>query len=132
MIERLLVVAAIVALSALAGRWWQARQERVVRRRHAGDERASRALLFTTPQCRTCPQVRANLAIVAAGHDGFAVTEIDASTDLDVARRHGVLRAPTVVLLGTDGSEVARAAGIVSAAAIRAAAGLPAPQPEVA
>lgn len=132
MIERLLVVAAIIAVSALAGRWWRARQGRVVHRRHFGDDGAIRALLFTTPQCRTCPQMRANLTAVAAAHGDFHFTEVDASTDLDAARRHRVLRAPTVVLLGSDGTEVARAAGTVSVAAIRAAAGLPAPEPRMA
>lgn len=131
MIERLLVVAAIIAVSALAGRLWRASQGRVVHRRHRGDG-AIRALLFTTPQCRTCPQMRANLTAVAADHGDFDFTEVDASTDLDAVRRHRVLRAPTVVLLGSDGTEVARAAGTVSVAAIRAAAGLPAPHPGMA
>lgn len=127
MIARLLVVAAVVTLSTIVGRWWQSRQGRV---RHTGTAPTPdltsgpvAALLFTTPTCRTCPQVRDNLAAVRAVHEDFTWTEVDAAVEPDQARAHRVLRAPTVVFLAA-GNEVARASGLVSAAAIAGAVGL--------
>jgi len=126
MIERLVIVAAVVAVAVLAGRWWQARQGRVRATGAAADPQAGevQALLFTTPTCRTCPHVRANLAAVTTAHPGFTWREVDAAVDLDTARDHRVLRAPTVVFHTPDGTEVARASGVVSATAIATAARL--------
>lgn len=126
MIERLVIVAAVVAVAMLAGRWWRARQGRVRVTGEGGDSQAGgvQALLFTTPTCRTCPHVRANLAAVATAHPGFTWREVDAAVDPDTARGHRVLRAPTVVFHTSDGAEVARASGVVSAIAIATAARL--------
>lgn len=126
MIERLVIVAAVIAVAVLAGRWWQARQGRVRVTGAAADSQAGevQALLFTTPTCRTCPHVRANLAAVTAVHPAFTWREVDAAVDPDTARDHGVLRAPTVVFQTPDGTEVARAAGLVSSSAIATAARL--------
>ncbi len=123
MIMRLALVAAVVAVATIAGRWWQARQGRV---RHANGASAEvvEAVLFTTPTCRTCPQVRANLDAVAAVHPGFRWTEIDAATDLDRVRAHRVMRAPTIVFAGPGGDEVARVSGPTTPGAIAVAANL--------
>lgn len=127
MIERLVVVAVVVAISTMVGRWWQSRQGRVRRVGNAlvlgSNTGPVSALLFTTPMCRTCPQVRDNLAAVAAVHADFTWTEIDAAIDLDQARVHRVMRAPTLVFLAA-GHEVARVQGVASAAAIAGAVGL--------
>lgn len=129
MIERMLLVAAVVVLAAVAGRWWQARQGRVVattppgsaldRPGGGGADVVATATLFTTPTCRTCPQVRANLAEVAAEHPGLRVVEVDAAADLAQAHHHRVRRAPTVVFSTAGGTEVARASGLVTVPAIR-------------
>lgn len=124
MMPRLVLVAAVVALATLAGRWWQARQGRVRHAEGAPTDVVGRAVLFTTPTCRTCPQVRANLAAVAAVHPEFGWTEVDAATELDRVRTHRVLRAPTIVFTGPDGDEVARVSGPVSSRAIAEAANL--------
>lgn len=126
MIERLVVVTAVVVVAVLAGRWWQARQGRVRVTGTGVDSQGGgiRALLFTTPTCRTCPHVRANLAAVTTAHPGFVWREVDAAVDPDTARAHRVLRAPTLVFHTSDGTEVARASGVVSAVAIATAARL--------
>lgn len=126
MIERLVLVAAVMLAAAVVGRVWQARQGRLratgaVATSGAGDVQA---LLFTTPTCRTCPHVRRNLAAVTAAHPSFAWREVDAASEPDVARDHRVLRAPTVVFHTSDGTEVARASGTVTTAVIATAAGL--------
>ena len=123
MIERLALVAVLVALSTLAGRWWQSRQGRV-RRAHAAPSDVAAAVLFTTPTCRTCPQVRTNLDAVAAVHADFRWTEVDAAENLEQARAHGILRAPTVLFTDATGAEVSRASGLLSARAIAVAADL--------
>lgn len=123
MIERLALVAVLVALSTLAGRWWQSRQGRV-RRADAAPSDVAAAVLFTTPTCRTCPQVRTNLDAVAAVHADFRWTEVDAASDLDRARAHRVLRAPTVLFTDAAGAEVSRASGLLTAQAIAVAAAL--------
>lgn len=127
MITRLAIVAVVVAVAAVVGRLWQARQGRVRATGAAPTSPAEdvRALLFTTPTCRTCPHVRSNLAAVAAAHPSFAWREVDAARDPDTARDHRVLRAPTVVFHTAAGTEVARVSGSVTAAAIATAAGLP-------
>ena len=127
MIERLVVVVAVMVVATLAGRVWQSRQGRVrtTGRATADEAGGVQALLFTTPTCRTCPHVRSSLAAVEAAHPSFAWREVDAASEPDTARHHRVLRAPTVVFHMPDGTEVARASGILTAAAIATAAGLP-------
>lgn len=126
MIARLVVVLAVVALAALVARWWQGRQGRLVpvagETRRAGP--VASALLFTTPTCRHCPRVRSALATVGAAHPHFAWHEIDAAQDVAAVRRHGVLRAPTVLFLDEQGVVVGRASGVMGPDEVAAAVGM--------
>lgn len=126
MIARLVVVLAIVALAALAARWWQARQGRLVTvaSETRGTGSVVSALLFTTPTCRHCPGVRSALATVGTAHPHFAWREIDAAQDVAAARRHGVLRAPTVLFLDAEGVVVGRASGAMGPDEVAAAVGM--------
>jgi len=134
-IARLVIVAAIVAVAVVAGRWWQSRQGRV---RAVDPTRSDRttddepavvsgvvsATLVSTPTCRTCPQVRRALDEVAARADDFSWDEVDATTDLDMVRLHDVRRAPTVLFRDARGDVIARAAGAMGAHQVAEAVGI--------
>lgn len=129
MIARLLVVVVIVAVAAIVGRWWQARQGRVrvvstTGADHPSAAAVTSATLVSTPTCRTCPQVRRALDEVAGRASGFSWDEVDASTDLVVVRAHDVRRAPTVLFRNADGRVVARAAGAMGATQVAEAIGI--------
>lgn len=121
---RLLAVLAVLALVALAGWWWRRRDGRL-RPRGETFGRAqlhalgldptgagTLALLLGTPTCAPCRTVRAVLGEVAAERDGFAWTYLDATEHLDLARRHRVLRVPTLFVCDADGTVLARASGV--------------------
>ncbi|GEN79566.1 thioredoxin family protein [Actinotalea fermentans] len=72
-------------------------------------------LQLSSPGCATCPQVRRVLSGLAAQRPGVVHVEIDASQRLDLARRLAVLRTPTVLVLGPDGTPWARASGRLDA-----------------
>lgn len=131
MIARLAVVAVIVALATLVGRWWQSRDGRVraVSGASHGDDptRVVGATLVSTPTCRTCPQVRTALDTVASAASGFSWDEVDAAADPAFVRAHDVLRAPTVLFRDAAGLVVARAAGAMGAPQVAAAAGIDLP-----
>lgn len=84
---------------------------------HPWPTRGLAAVLFTTPTCRTCPHVRAELLAVAGARAELAVVEVDAAARLDLADLHRVRRAPTIVFLD-DGVEFARRSGAIVAADI--------------
>jgi hypothetical protein len=63
------------------------------------------------------------LADVAAMTDGIAHVEIDAESHLDLVRRLGVRRTPTVLVLGPDGRIARRASGQPRKADVIAALG---------
>nr|WP_241661309.1 thioredoxin family protein [Thermomonospora catenispora] len=78
-----------------------------------GAELGARATLvqFSTAFCAPCRAARRILGEVAAMVDGVVHIEIDAASRLDLARRAGVVRTPTVLVLDADGRVVRRAAG---------------------
>jgi len=75
----------------------------------------------SSPGCATCPQVARVLGAVAREHRGVAHVEIDATRYPDLVRRLGVLRTPSVLLLGPDGDVRARTSGSMDRAAATAA-----------
>lgn len=75
---------------------------------------------FSTQACAVCPQVRRTLAEVAAEQPGVRHVEVSAEERLDLVRRHGVMRSPTVLLVGPDGTVRARTSGALSAQDARA------------
>ncbi len=88
-----------------------------------GAELGARATFvqFSAPTCATCPQVSRVLSTEAARVAGVRHVEVPAHERLDLVRRHGVLRTPTVLLLGPDGTVASRTAGPLDAGQARAA-----------
>lgn len=127
MIVRLAVVLAVVVTAVLVGRWWQSRQGRirpVAESGGTGDVRIVAATLVSTPTCRTCPQVRHALEIVAGADDEFTWEEVDAAADPAFVRSHDVMRAPTVLFHDAQGRVVTRAAGAMGPSQVADAAGI--------
>lgn len=73
-------------------------------------------VLFSTAMCATCPQVRRMLTTLTEDEPGLSVAEVDAEHRLDLTRRHGVYRTPTILLLDDAGTVVARTSGPVTRA----------------
>ena len=94
-------------------------------------ERAT-LLQFSSAFCAPCRATRVILAEVAGRAPGVAHVEIDAESHLDLVRSLGVLRTPTVFVLGADGAITARASGQPRKADVLGAlaAVLPAESPE--
>ncbi|MEU2992465.1 thioredoxin family protein [Streptomyces griseoincarnatus] len=78
-----------------------------------GTELGERATLvqFSSAFCAPCRATRRVLDEVAAMVPGVTHVEIDAEARLDLVRRLGVERTPTVLVLDADGRVVRRAAG---------------------
>jgi thiol-disulfide isomerase/thioredoxin len=76
---------------------------------------------FSSPACSPCRAVRRVLGAVVAQDPGLAHVDIDATERLDLARRLGILRTPTVLLLDPAGRVVRRICGVLTAEQARAA-----------
>lgn len=66
---------------------------------------------FSTAFCQPCRAARRVLGDVAAVVPGVEHAEVDAESRLDLVRRFGVLRTPTVLVLDAHGRVVRRASG---------------------
>jgi len=91
-----------------------------------GREPGQRATLlqFSTAFCGPCRTARAVLAEVARIVPGVAHVEVDAEANLELVRRLGIRRTPTVLVLDGDTREISRASGAPpSRAAVIAALG---------
>ncbi|WP_078957579.1 thioredoxin family protein [Streptomyces glaucescens] len=90
-----------------------------------GAELGERATLvqFSSAFCAPCRATRRVLGEVAAMVPGVRHLEIDAEARLDLVRRLGVLRTPTVLVLDAGGRVVRRAAGQPRKADVIAALG---------
>jgi Thioredoxin len=71
-------------------------------------------LLFTTPACGTCRQVRAVCAEIA----GVRLVEVDATVEPERARSLNVWRAPTLFVLDAAGAPAWRTTGVPTRAAL--------------
>ncbi|MCX4475535.1 thioredoxin family protein [Streptomyces cellulosae] len=78
---------------------------------------------FSSAFCAPCRATRRVLSEVAAMVPGVTHVEIDAEACLDLVRRLGVERTPTVLVLDADGRVVRRAAGQPRKADVIAALG---------
>jgi thiol-disulfide isomerase/thioredoxin len=76
---------------------------------------------FSSPACSPCRSVRRVLTGVVAEDPGLAHVEIDATEHLDLSRRLGILRTPTVLLLNPQGRVVVRMSGALTADQARTA-----------
>lgn len=127
---RVLVLVVVLVAATVAGLLMRARagRARVVEAGEhlsgpeIGVELGERATFvqFSGPACSSCRGVRRVLGDLA---DGAAVAhiEIDAAERLDLARRLGILRTPTVLVLDPGGAVVRRVSGPMTPAQARAA-----------
>lgn len=90
-----------------------------------GAELGERATLlqFSTAFCAPCRATRRTLGEVAAMVDGVLHVEIDAEAHLDLVRRLGIVKTPTVLVLDAGGAIVRRATGQPRKADVIAALG---------
>lgn len=119
----LVVCAAVLALATAFGIVHRRGNGRVRVRAKDSGERLTAAELggplgeratlvqFSTAFCAPCRATRRVLSDVAGMVDGVRHVEIDAEAHLDLVRRLGVVKTPTVLVLGADGEVVRRAAG---------------------
>jgi thiol-disulfide isomerase/thioredoxin len=83
---------------------------------------------FSSAFCAPCRATRRVLDEVAAMVDGVGYVEIDAESRLDLVRRLGVLRTPTVLVLDGAGRIVRRGSGLPRKADVIAALGAAIPE----
>ena len=90
-----------------------------------GSELGTRATLvqFSTAFCAPCRATKRILGEVTDLVDGVAHVEIDAETHLDLVRRLGIVRTPTVLILDAAGRVVQKAVGQPRKADVIAALG---------
>lgn len=94
-----------------------------------GAELGGRATLlqFSAPVCAPCRAARRVLGAVCESAPGVVHVELDAGEHLDLVRRLGILRTPTVLVLGPAGNVVARASGVPTHPQLAEALALAAP-----
>ncbi|MFI1098530.1 TlpA family protein disulfide reductase [Streptomyces sp. NPDC020917] len=78
---------------------------------------------FSSAFCAPCRATRRVLDDVAGMVEGVRHVEIDAEAHLDLVRRLGILKTPTVLVLDADGAVVRRASGQPRRADVIAALG---------
>jgi thiol-disulfide isomerase/thioredoxin len=90
-----------------------------------GADLGDRATLvqFSSAFCAPCRATRRLLTEVTGMVEGVAHVELDAESHLELVRRLGVLRTPTVFVLNADGEIVRRGSGLPRKADIVAALG---------
>ncbi|WP_155059204.1 TlpA family protein disulfide reductase [Streptomyces blattellae] len=90
-----------------------------------GQDLGERATLvqFSSAFCAPCRATRRVLGEVARMVPGVAHVEVDAEARLELVRRLGILKTPTVLVLDADGHVVRRATGQPRKADVIAALG---------
>jgi thiol-disulfide isomerase/thioredoxin len=128
----LLVVGALAAAVAL-GLLWRARNGRfaaagaeaapVLATADLGAPTGSRATFvqLSSETCAPCRSTAAVLRDLAAAEPGVTHVELDAAERIDLVRRFGVLRTPTVLVLDGAGAVRGRFSGGTTPAQARAA-----------
>jgi thiol-disulfide isomerase/thioredoxin len=114
------VAVAVLAVATVAGLWWRRRDGQVRVATDPGVDLAPlgvRAgvpvtlLQFSSAFCAPCRATRQVCAEVARRFSGVAHLEVDAGTQLDLARRLDIWRTPTVLVVDATGAIVHRASG---------------------
>ncbi len=118
----LLVISVVVLVAAFAagvlalvnGRFRRRQAGQVLSPAELGIELGTRATLvqFSSAFCSPCRATRTLLRDMAARRDDVAYVDIDAESHLDLVRRLGILRTPTVVVLNHAGVVVRQASGL--------------------
>ncbi|MFW6215980.1 MAG: anaerobic ribonucleoside-triphosphate reductase [Alkalispirochaetaceae bacterium] len=80
-------------------------QEHADERGNGENEGVARVLFFSRTHCPKCPAMRH--ALEEAGITAEAV-DVDEEEGFELARRHGILATPTVVMLNEEGEELRR------------------------
>lgn len=123
MVIGLVITACTLGATLIAGLWLRGRGRRIAVNRPASGERLTaedlhapigeRATLvqFSSAFCQPCRATRRILRDVAELVDGVAYVEIDAESRLDLVRRLGIMRTPTVLVLDPAGRIARRASG---------------------
>lgn len=90
-----------------------------------GTELGERATLvqFSSAFCSPCRATRVLLNDIAAKVDGVVAVDIDAEKHLEMVRRFGIMRTPTVLVLDADGAVSTRASGLPRREQVLAALG---------
>ena len=90
-----------------------------------GTELGDRATLvqFSSAFCSPCRATRVLLNDIAAKVDGVVTVDIDAEKHLDMVRRFGIMRTPTVLVLDAEGAVSTRASGLPRREQVLAALG---------
>ncbi len=73
---------------------------------------AATLVQFSSALCAPCRAARVLLADAAARADGVRHVEIDVDERMDLVRRLGISRTPTVLVLGPQGQITRRASGL--------------------
>jgi thiol-disulfide isomerase/thioredoxin len=96
-----------------------------LQRAELGAEFGTKATLvqFSTAFCAPCRATKRILGEVTDMVEGVAHVEIDAETHLDLVRRLGIVRTPTVLVLDATGRVVSKAVGQPRKADVIAALG---------
>ncbi|MFJ6654458.1 TlpA family protein disulfide reductase [Microbacterium sp. NPDC091313] len=122
-VDALLVLAALAAVSAVVGLFAARRAARI--RRHVPHEvvvperlgadglgETATLLQFSTEMCARCPGVHRMLSNVAADHPGVRHLNVDLTHRPDIARHFRVLQTPTTLILDGDGAIQSRIGGV--------------------
>lgn len=137
MIERLVVLAVVLGLTALVAYLWRRRDGRFARTADGdvfhrsdlgladGDRPDAVLVEFGTEHCAPCRRVEQHLDKLAGDVPGLRVVTIDAGRRLDLADRYRVRRVPTIFVADADLRILHRASGAVTEGALRER--LPAP-----
>lgn len=79
---------------------------------HASVESLVNLLFFSSAFCDPCIQTRGVLKQVAQLVPAAKIAELDVAKDSTEAEKAGIRSTPTVVVVGSDGTEVFRAEGV--------------------
>lgn len=121
----------LVVVATGAGFVWRARNGRirslpdgdVLASSDIGTDLGQRATLvqFSSAFCAPCRATRVVLGEVSDQVDGVVHVDIDAESHLELVRRLGIMRTPTVLVLDASGRIVKRASGAPRKADVLAA-----------
>jgi thioredoxin-like negative regulator of GroEL len=125
----LLIAAAVLVVTTLAGVLWRRRSGRV---RAAAPEVLPAGLVpasgaavtlvqFSSATCAPCRQVRAVCEDVAGALTGVQHVELDAEAHLDAVRELSIWRLPTLLVVDRAGQVARRTVGVPDRAALREA-----------
>ena len=126
---RLLLVLAVLALSAVLAQVWRGRNGRYAA--VTSDDRLTPGEVGTplgadatfvqlsSEVCAACRSTATVLGALARQRTGLAHVELDAADRMDLVRRFGVLRTPTVLVLDGDGVVRGRLSGATTPAQAR-------------